>query len=161
MNKQKRKRDKTCGSMGEKSANGVLFVYADASVQPNGTGLGAVIKNVDGKLIDWRNKSAPAMTCNEAEYAALIFALEETLKFKPRTVHVYSDSRLVVEQMRGYISVNRSNLKQLHQQARALQERFEICTFTHIPRDLNQLADAIADEAARKTVNSEQRTVGQ
>ena len=125
----------------------MLYVYADASVQPHATGLGAVIKNEAGRLIAWRNKRDRTMTCNEAEYAALIFALEEALKFNPSVVHVYSDSRIVVEQIQGWVSVNSVTLKPLHRRARALRERFKQLTITHIPRERNQLADAIADEA--------------
>jgi ribonuclease HI len=125
----------------------VLFVYADASVQPAATGLGVVIKNVNGKLIAWRSKPTRPMTCNEAEYAALILALEEARWFNPTIVHVYSDSRLVVEQMHGWISVTSPLLRPLHQQARRLKERFKQITFTHIPREWNQLADALAEQA--------------
>lgn len=60
-------------------AYNVLVAYMDASVQPKATGLGVAIKDERGKLIAWRNKGAPAMTCNQAEYAALIFALERAL----------------------------------------------------------------------------------
>lgn len=128
----------------------VLAVYTDASVQPKATGLGVAIKDERGKLIAWRNKGAPAMTCNQAEYAALIFALEQALTYQPlpREVRVFSDSRLVVEQMSGWISVHSAALKTLYRRARELADRFERVTFTHIPRERNQLADAIADEAA-------------
>ncbi len=128
-------------------AHSILFVYADASVQPEATGLGAVIRDERGELIAWRNKAAPAMTCNEAEYAALIFALEQALTFKPQEVHAFSDSRVVVEQMRGWMRVHSDNLRPLHRKARQLAERFERISFTHIPRERNQLADAIADDA--------------
>lgn len=128
----------------------ILAVYTDASVQPHATGLGVAIKDENGKLIAWRNKSAPAMTCNEAEYAALIFALEQALSYGPHEVRVFSDSRLVVEQMRGWIRVRSSQLRRLHQKARDLTARFERVTFTHIPRERNQLADAIADEAINR-----------
>jgi probable phosphoglycerate mutase len=87
------------------------------------------------------------MTCNEAEYSALIFAMEQALKYPTREVRIFSDSRLVVEQMRGWIRVHSATLRALNQKARALAERFERITFTHIPRERNQLADAIADEA--------------
>ncbi len=127
--------------------NGTLFVYADASVQPHATGLGAVIKDQTGKLIAWRNKPARTMSCNEAEYAALIFALEEAAKFRPSQVAVFSDSRLVVEQMHGWISVNSPTLKPLHHRARALSQQFKKFAIAHVPRERNQLADAIADEA--------------
>lgn len=48
------------------------------------------------------------MTCNEAEYAALIFALEQARTFAPQEVRVFSDSKLVIEQMRGWIRVHRT-----------------------------------------------------
>ncbi|HEY4689499.1 MAG TPA: ribonuclease HI family protein [Anaerolineae bacterium] len=124
-----------------------LSVYADASVQPQATGLGVAIKDEQGQLIAWRNKAAQAMTCNEAAYAALIFALEQVLGYAPREVRVYLGSRLVIEQMRGWIRVRSTQLRRLHHQARDLAGRFERVSFTHIPRDRNQLADAIADEA--------------
>lgn len=132
--------------MGDKAVV-VLYVSADASVRPNATGLGAVIKNDAGRVIACCNKRARVMTCNEAEYAALIFALEEALKFNPSVVHAYSDSRIVVEQIQGWVSVNSATLKPLHRRARVLRERFRQLTITHIPRERNQLADAIADEA--------------
>ena len=127
----------------------ILAVYTDASIQPEATGLGVAIKDERGKLIAWRKKSAPPMTCNQAEYAAVIFALEQVLTYQPlpREVRVFSDSRVVVEQMSGWIRVNSLALKALHRRARALTERFERVTFTHIPRERNQLADAMADEA--------------
>ena len=128
-------------------AYAILSVYTDASVQPTATGLGIAIKDAEGKLIAWRNQAAPAMTCNEAEYAALIFALEQALSLGTKEVKVFSDSRLVVEQMRGWIRVRSSQLRRLHQRARNLVAQFERVTFTHIPREQNQLADAIADEA--------------
>jgi probable phosphoglycerate mutase len=69
------------------------------------------------------------------------------LTYAPREVQVYSDSKLIVEQMRGWIRVRSAQLRRLHRQARELAERFERVTFTHVPRERNQLADAIADEA--------------
>ena len=42
-------------------AHSVLFVYADASVQREATGLGAVIRDEQGQLIAWRNQAARAM----------------------------------------------------------------------------------------------------
>jgi ribonuclease HI len=139
----------------KQTPNSILFVYADASVQPNVTGLGAVIRDERGKVLACHSQAARAMTCNEAEYAALIFALEEALKFKPAAVHAYSDSRLVVEQVLGYISVHSPVLKPWYRRARALRERFRQLTLTHIPRERNQLADAVADEAATERMKAE------
>lgn len=127
----------------------MLEVYADASVYPHATGLGAVIKDERGNLIAWRNQAIGAMTSNEAEYHALIFALEQARTFSPRELEVFSDSKLVVEQMRGLYRVHHDSLRPLHRRACALVEEFERVRFTHISRERNQLADAIADEAVR------------
>lgn len=128
-------------------AYSVLAVYADASVQPEATGLGIAIKDGQGRLIAWRNKAAPAMTSVEAEYSALIFALQQALSYEAKEVQVYLDSRVVVEQMKGWMAVRATHLRPLHREARRLVERFKRISLRYIPRDRNQLADAIADEA--------------
>ena len=125
---------------------GAIHVFADASVKPNMTGLGLAVKDAGGHLIAWRGKRGPAMTCVEAEYAALIFALEQALGFDSGEVCVYSDSRVVVEQMQGVINVNSDTLRGLHHTARKLALRFERIHFMHIRRGLNELADAMAED---------------
>lgn len=126
-----------------------LFVYADASVYPHATGLGAVIKDERGTLLAWRNHALHAMSSNEAEYHALMFALEQVRTFSPREIEVFSDSKLVIEQMRGAYRVNHANLRELYRRAKALTASFSKVTFTHVSRERNQLADAIADDAVR------------
>jgi probable phosphoglycerate mutase len=125
----------------------VLQVYADASVQPKTTGLGIAIKDGEGKLIAWRSKRDKPMTSTEAEYAALIFALQQALSYGAKDVQVYLDSKVVVEQMKGWMAVRAAHLQPLHRQARRLAERIERISISYVPRDRNQLADAIADEA--------------
>jgi probable phosphoglycerate mutase len=133
----------------------LIRVFTDASAQPRGTGLGVVVKDARGRLLAWENAAAPPMTSNEAEYAALILALEWLGRAAPRLeadeVRVCLDSRVVVEQMRGWAAVRSPRLRLLHARARALARRLEArfarLTFTRIPRDRNQMADAIADDA--------------
>jgi len=124
----------------------IIHVYVDASVQPQCTGLGMVVKDDAGRVIAWRNKAAPAMTSVEAEYAALIFGLEQALPYGADEVHVFSDSRVVVEQMCGWMTVRSGHLRRLHAQAHKLVALCRSVTLQHVPRDANQLADAIANE---------------
>lgn len=126
-----------------------LFVYADASVYPHATGLGAVIKDERGTILAWRNDVRHAMSSNEAEYHALMFALEQVRIFSPREIEVFSDSKLVIEQLRGAYRVNHANLRELYARAKKMTRGFGKVTFTHISRERNQLADAIADDAVR------------
>jgi ribonuclease HI len=141
--------------VGEEMRDRYIEVFTDASVQPRATGLGVVVKDARGRLIAWENAAAGVMTCNEAEYAALIYALEWLARSGERVdvdeVRIFLDSRVVVEQMRGWVAVRNPRLRPLHAQAQALARRLEgryaRMTFVHIPRERNQLADAIADDA--------------
>lgn len=128
-----------------------LRIFADASVKADMTGLGLAIKNAQGAVIAWRGRRTGPMSCNEAEYAAVIFALEHALEDGAsrgtRAVVLHSDSRLVVEQMQGAIGVRSEALRPLHARAKALARRFKVIRFVHIPRGQNELADAMAEEA--------------
>lgn len=127
--------------------NELLLVFVDASVQPSGVGLGVAYKDRDGKLIGWRGKSVRSMTSIEAEYEALIYALEQVRRYGPTALRVFSDNLVVMAQMAGAMRVNHDSLKQLFQRAKGLERRFASVTYMHIPRELNVLADAMAEEA--------------
>lgn len=51
------------------------------------------------------------MTCNQAEYAAVIFALERLHNLHSGEVEVYTDSLLLVDQMRGQAMARAAKLK--------------------------------------------------
>ncbi|MBW7893132.1 MAG: reverse transcriptase-like protein [Chitinophagaceae bacterium] len=87
------------------------------------------------------------MTSFEAEYAALVLGLTTVKRFNPAAVHVFMDSQGVIDQMTGQRRVISQGLKVWHNQACHLAHQFKKITFTHIPRDFNQLADALAGEA--------------
>lgn len=127
-----------------------LQVYSDAAVYPHATGLGVVIKDAQGHVIAWRNKVMRAVGgSNEAEYHALIFALEQARTFSPQQVEMFSDNKLVIEQLRGYYRVRDDVLRGLHRRAQELRDGFERVTFQHISRERNGLADAMAEEAVQ------------
>ena len=126
-----------------------LLIWCDGGIgdRKEGTGLGVVIRDQQGEIVGLVKKSLPPMTNNEAEYAALVLALQTVQKFKPRTLHIYMDSQNVVGQMIGRYLVRSSKLKQWHTQTCRLVRRFEAVTFEYIPREQNRLADALANEA--------------
>ncbi len=128
-----------------------IQVYSDAAVYPHATGLGVVIKDGAGNIIAWRHQVMRAVRgSNEAEYHALIFALEQAQTFSSQFVDCFSDNKLVIEQMRGYYRVHDETLRNLHQRAQNLRDRFERVTFNHISRERNGLADAMAEEAIQQ-----------
>jgi ribonuclease HI len=90
------------------------------------------------------------MTNNQAEYEALVRALEHALEelgdnFR---VTVYSDSELMVRQVNGDYRVKNEELRPLYQRARSLGDRFKGgLTLVHVRRAENAEADALCNEA--------------
>jgi ribonuclease HI len=89
------------------------------------------------------------MTNNQAEYTALVRALEGALELGANhRVLVKSDSELMVKQMRGEYKVKNEDLRDLYQQARQLVRRFNgNVTFQHVRREQNKRTDQLCNEA--------------
>lgn len=128
-------------------------ISTDGAIRPDqsASGLAAIVRDERGKIRYWWQKRAGGMTCNEAEYAAVIFALEQLLQIQGRErvgeIVVYCDSRLVVDQMQGRAAVRAPALRQAQTRLQKLVARFKIVSFHHISREQNRLADALAFEA--------------
>lgn len=131
--------------MFKKAING-LSVYTDGAIRPEKrlSGLAAVARDSHGRICYWWSRRAGQMTCNEAEYAAAVLALESLLRIHVRRVALYSDSQVMVFQMTGRAIARAPGLKQAQIRVRALILQFEKVTFHHIPREENRLADALA-----------------
>ncbi|HET91037.1 MAG TPA: ribonuclease HI family protein [Chloroflexi bacterium] len=126
-----------------------LILYTDGAIRPNATGLAAVVRDRKGRVVTWRSKRLPqAMTCNEAEYEAVLLGLEMVRALRPLRVEVRTDSQVVVNQMLGLFAVRSAHLRRLHAQAREAVAALGAVEFVHVPRLRNRLADALANEAA-------------
>ena len=64
-----------------------------------------------------------------------------------REVHVYMDSLLVVNQMLGIFKVKNRDLWPIHESIKQVAKSFKHVSYTHIPRELNKIADAEVNEA--------------
>lgn len=126
-----------------------VIVQFDGATGTTGhvSGVGVVIRDEQGRIMQVISKPARPQTNNEAEYEALIYALELLRRDPPQEVAFYSDSEIVVNQMRGLFSVNSPALKLLHRKACLLARAFPHVGYTHISRERNRLADALATEA--------------
>jgi ribonuclease HI len=88
------------------------------------------------------------MTNNQAEYIALVRALEHAARLgHGHHVHIHSDSELMVKQMRGEYRVKNEDLLDLYLQARELADGFASVDFQHVRREQNKRADALCNEA--------------
>ena len=86
-------------------------------------------------------------TNNEAEYHALIEGLEAVRDWKPDRLEIYLDSKLVVEQMNGRYKIKAPELVPLHRRASALLRDFPDVAMSHVERERNRGADALANMA--------------
>jgi probable phosphoglycerate mutase len=84
-------------------------------------------------------------TNNVAEYRAAIAALERATALGARRLLLRSDSRLLIEQLKGTWRVKNPTLIRLHTRARKLLASFDEVSFEHIPRELNKHADHLAN----------------
>jgi ribonuclease HI len=126
-----------------------LIAYADGAIGNGGkhTGVGAIVLDGKGRILRCGNCQLGRMTNNEAEYAGLVLALELVASLKPDRVDVYLDSEIVVGQMNGRFGVHSSALKIWHRRACHVARRLRRVTYSHVPRERNRLADALANEA--------------
>ena len=83
-------------------------------------------------------------TYNEAEYEALLMGMMMVQKIGGKAVKVFSDSKLVVGQVRGDLEARDSRMQEYLCQIRSMQEKFEVFDLSHIPRGGNTHADSLA-----------------
>jgi ribonuclease HI len=86
-------------------------------------------------------------TNNVAEYTALIEGLELATELGVKKLAVFSDSELMVKQVRGEYRVKNEDLRPLYEEAKRLAASFESFTITHVRREQNKRADEIGNEA--------------
>ena len=127
-----------------------LTIYTDGASRGNpGAAAYAYVIARDGQPPIEEADCLGRMTNNQAEYTALIRALEHALELGPEYyVIVHSDSELMVKQMSGQYSVKNADLRPLYEEARDLARAFQgRVEFRHVRRALNSRADALCNEA--------------
>ena len=79
-----------------------------------------------------------------AEYEACIYGIEAAIDLCIKFLKVYGDSNLVISQINGDWETLHQNLIPYCEHVMKLIPYFEETTFEHIPREENNLADALA-----------------
>lgn len=126
-----------------------VMIYADGGSRgnPGPSASGYIIYDDHHTVLVNRGTYIGVTTNNQAEYMALKSALEEAKSLGARDVHVYMDSMLVVNQMRGIFKVKNRDLWPIHDAVKQLCAEFRRVDFTQIPRESNRLADAAVNAA--------------
>ena len=133
-----------------------VIIYTDGAAEPNPgpAAIGVVIKDEKGNIISSISKRIGQTTNNQAEYWAVIAALEEAVKLGAKSVDLKSDSELVVRQLTGMYKVRKEELKPLFQKVKQLQNSLESFQVTHIKRNRNKAADRLTKKALEFNVST-------
>jgi len=86
-------------------------------------------------------------TNNFAEYTALVTALKFAVAMGCEDLEVFSDSELVVKQIRGEYKVKNPNIIPLYQSAKTWMALIGKCSIRHVRREFNKDADRLANVA--------------
>ncbi len=125
----------------------VIFTDGAAVPNPGPAAIGAVIRDTQGKLVARICRRIGVATNNQAEYRAVIAALEEAIGLGVTHVTLNSDSELVVRQITGIYRVKKAELKPLYRRVKHLQGLLQGFTITHVPRERNREADRLTCDA--------------
>lgn len=131
-----------------------LITYTDGGARgnPGPAGIGAVIYNEKYGVIAEISRYLGVATNNQAEYQALIAAFKKAKELGATELDCYLDSELVVKQLRHEYKVKNKDLAPLFLTVYNLALNFQKITYTHIPREKNQAADKLANEAMDRGV---------
>jgi len=133
--------------------SGEIKIYIDGASRgnPGESGAGIVIKDGKGRIFKLRQYLGRA-TNNQAEYRALLLALKASRELG-QSIKIFSDSELLVKQLKGSYRVKSKGLKPYFDEVRSLLKGFSSWEIAHIPREQNREADALANEAINTKEN--------
>ena len=76
-------------------------------------------------------------TNNEAEYEALLQGMTMVQKMGEKAVEMFSDSRLVVGQVKGELEARDARMQEYLSQVKRLQSDFDLFSLSHVSRSGN------------------------
>ncbi len=123
-----------------------MFCDGASRGNPGPAGAAAILQDPLGNLQGRAARYLGRATNNAAEYRALLLGLEMALGRGVKRLKIFTDSKLVVEQLNGRYQVKSPQLKPLWRQAVKQLQKLEAYTISHIHRDLNFEADRLANQ---------------
>ncbi len=133
-----------------------IVIYTDGGSRgnPGPSAIGVVFCNEKGQYFKkYSEYLGDDLTNNEAEYQAVVFALQKFRALfgkklaKSSDVEIKSDSELMIKQLKGEYKVLEPNIQTLFLKVWNLKIDFKKIKFSLIPREKNKEADALANMA--------------
>jgi ribonuclease HI len=129
--------------------NSEYIIHVDGASRgnPGPASYGFAVLDPSGKVLHTGGGYIGISTNNVAEYTALLEALRFVLAKGIQSVEVRSDSLLLVKQLSGEYKLRSPNLMALHEECKSLLKRMQWYEIKHVRRELNKIADQLANEA--------------
>ena len=138
-----------------------IIINIDGSSQgnPGPSGISAIFATETGEILSEVYKYIGEGTNNQAEYRALIIALEmlkvKHLNWSLKThteIEIKTDSELLFNQVNGSYKVKDWGLKKLYSQVLKLKKGLPNFKMVLIPREENRACDKLAKKAIKDTM---------
>ena len=126
-----------------------LTIHTDGGARgnPGPAGIGVVIADEKGSVIKEVAEYIGETTNNQAEYKAVVRAMEEAKKIGAGELDFYLDYELVVKQLKREYKVKNKELAPLFIKIFNRVQDFKKVSFTHVPRERNWHADSLVNKA--------------
>ena len=119
-------------------------LYVDRAANQRGSRGGLVLVSPERINIEKSLRLNFSATNNEAEYEALLMGMIMVQKMGRKAVKVFSNSKLVVGQVRGDLETRDPRMQQYLSQVGRIQTKFELFDLSHIPKSGNTHGDSLA-----------------
>lgn len=129
-----------------------LTIYTDGGARgnPGPAAIGIVLFHGKEKVKEYK-KCMGIGTNNQAEYTALIKALELAKEFCAEELEIYSDSELMIKQLHGQYKVKNKKLQQLFHEVKEKEKEFAAVQYRHVFRTNHGIV--LADELVNKALD--------
>ncbi|XP_012487763.1 uncharacterized protein LOC105800959 [Gossypium raimondii] len=125
----------------------------DGASNAMGNRIGAILVFPSGDHYPFASKLDFDCTNNMTEYEACIMGIRAAIECKIKVLKVCGDSALVIYQLKGKWETKDPKLISYRRMVLELMDEFDDITFCYLPRDENQMADALATLASMIRVN--------
>lgn len=130
--------------------NKKVIIYTDGGARgnPGPAGIGVVIfDEAEHSILGQHKEYLGETTNNQAEYKAVVLALQKVKSLKPTEVEIRMDSELICSQLNGTFKIKNPEFQDSFIKIWNLKQNFNKVKFKYIPREKNRLADKLVNQA--------------
>ena len=119
-------------------------LYVDGVSNQKGSGVRLVLMSPKKVVIEKPLRLDFSATNNEVEYEALLVGMAMVQRMGGKSIKLFSDSRLVVGQVKGEFEAKDERMQGYLSQVKCLQLKFDSFDLLHVPRSGNVHAGSLA-----------------